>query len=116
MSAPRYFARYHGKAPIEPFEDLYEVVDSQTHLAVSPPIPYHRANDQADERNQGTFIATPVPVIAGSTPPTLYGEAGWGWTLPSDTEPTSVLAYSNSTDGPVTLTYSATTIYDAGPK
>lgn len=52
MSTPRYYPRYHSK---EGFEERYVVVDSRTGDELSPPKPYHEANDEAGARNDGTF-------------------------------------------------------------
>lgn len=54
MTSPRFYARYHGK---DGFEERYVVIDSRTGDEVSAPKLYHLANDEAGQRNDGTFGA-----------------------------------------------------------
>ena len=57
----RYYPRYFGKQ--DGFLELYEVADSRTGEALSNPIPYHDALDQADRRNNPESEETAVPAL-----------------------------------------------------
>ena len=56
MTAPRNYPRTDCKAQNVP-GDLYVVIDSRINEEVSSPKPYHDANNEAGQRNEGTFGA-----------------------------------------------------------
>lgn len=71
----RYIAQY---APWT--GGLYVVMDTYEGGAISDPKPYHDANDEAEERNNGTF-GQPKPTDQAALD-AYAGFSGWFATLP----------------------------------
>lgn len=67
----RFFPRYHSRQIDAEGRgtDCYVVMDSRTNEQVTPPLPYHAANDYAGARNNPSTTEEPLP---------LYGWAGLG--------------------------------------
>lgn len=87
----RFFPRYHSRQVDAEgcAMDTYVVIDASTNEPVTPPLPYHAANDYAGARNNPTQTEEPVGVFApgwyaaiGTTPITPFADliGGWGRT------------------------------------
>ena len=59
----RYIARFARGG----FPELYVVLDTQEGCTLGEPKPYHQANDEAGQRNDGTFgQAQPLELSPGN--------------------------------------------------
>lgn len=65
--------RYIAKFARGGFPELYEVLDTEAKEIIGEPKPYHEANDEAGQRNDGTW-GQPIDIMAAFN--------GWVATLP----------------------------------
>ena len=76
----RYIARFARGG----FPELYVVLDTQEGCVLGEPKPDHLANDEAGERNNGTWGQAQNPV--GEQVAALHASL-WAWTLPPTLKP-----------------------------